>query len=292
MLALDLGVFHRRNKVIGVAEAAIWSGFWIALALGFAVLVGLRWGSEAAEAFLTGYVIEKALSVDNLFVFFVIFAAFGVPAAYQHRLLFWGIIGAIILRAAMILTGTALLTRFQWLVYVFGAVLIATGLRMLTRPRGEPHPERSGIFRALQQLIPTTPEVHGAKMFVRTNGRLLATPLFVVLVLIELSDVVVAVDSILAIFAITRDPFIVFTSNIFAILGLRSLYFVLAVAARRFSYLQPGLALVLTFVGAKMAASPVLHVPVLASLAAIILLLGGSVLASIMKTRHAHRQRT
>jgi tellurite resistance protein TerC len=287
MLALDLGIFHRRAHATSMKEAAIWTATWVVLALAFNVIVLARWGAESGEAFLTGYLIEKALSVDNLFVFYMIFTAFSVRAAYQHRLLFWGIMGALVLRAAMIVGGSLLLARFHWLVYLFGGLLIATGVRMLARPREEPHPERSWLFHAVRRAIPMTQEGHdhGAKLFVRENGALLATPLFLVLLMIELSDIVFAVDSILAIFAITEDPFIVFTSNVFAIMGMRSLYFVLAGVAKRFAYLQPGLALVLLFVGAKMALSPFVKVPVLVSLVVVSLLLGGSIAASMLKVR-------
>ena len=287
MLVLDLGIFNRRAHVISIKEGAVWSGIWIALALVFNAFIFRRWGAESGEAFLTGYLIEKALSVDNLFVFYMIFDAFSVRPAYQHRLLFWGIIGAIALRAAMILGGTMLLAHFHWLVYVFGGLLIATGVRMLARPHKQPRPERSRLFHAVRRVIPTAKEGedHGPKLFVRENGAILATPLFLVLLLIELTDVVFAVDSILAIFAITTDPFIVFTSNIFAIMGLRSLYFVLAGVAQRFAYLQPGLALVLIFVGGKMAASPIVKIPVVVSLVVVSILLGGSIAASLLKTR-------
>jgi tellurite resistance protein TerC len=291
MLALDLGVFSRKAHVVSVKEAAIWSAVWIALSLAFNLFVLLRWGSESGEAFLTGYLIEKALSVDNLFVFYIIFSAFAVPAAYQHRLLQWGIMGALVLRAAMVLGGTLLLVRFHWLVYVFGIVLVATGVRMLARPEKKPHPERSRVFLAIKRVLPTTREARKGKLFVRENGRWMATPLFLVLLLIELTDVVFAVDSILAIFAITEDPFIVFTSNIFAVMGMRSLFFVLAGMAKRFAYLQPGLAIVLIFVGIKMAVSELVKIPVVMSLVAVVLILGGSIFASLFKTRRESRGR-
>jgi tellurite resistance protein TerC len=291
MLALDLGVFSRKAHVVSVKEAAIWSAVWIALSLAFNLFVLLRWGSESGEAFLTGYLIEKALSVDNLFVFYMIFSAFAVPAAYQHRLLIWGIVGALVLRAAMVLGGTLLLVRFHWLVYVFGVVLVATGVRMLARPDKKPHPERSRVFLLIKRVIPTTREPRKGKLFVRENGRWMATPLFLVLMLIELTDVVFAVDSILAIFAITEDPFIVFTSNIFAVMGMRSLFFLLAGVARRFVYLQPGLAIVLIFVGIKMAVSEFVKIPVVMSLVAVVLILGGSIVASLFKTRREARGR-
>ncbi len=284
MLALDLGVFHRKAHAVTTKEAAIWSAVWIGLALAFNVFVVLAFGSEAGQSFLTGYLIEKALSIDNLFVFYVIFSAFRVPAEDQHRVLFWGIIGAILLRAAMVFGGTALLARFQWVVYVFGGLLILTGVKMLVR-KETPHVENSRALRVIKRVVPATDQLHGPRMFVRENGALLATPLFIVLLVIELFDVVFAIDSILAIFAITVDPFIVLTSNIFAVLGLRSLYFVLANVANRFVYLQPGLALVLIFVGLKLASSRYIHLPVYVSLAVVALLLGGSILLSLRKRR-------
>jgi tellurite resistance protein TerC len=291
MLALDLGVFHRKAHAVTSKEAAIWSAVWVGLALAFNGLVFWRWGTDTGEAFFTGYLIEKALSVDNLFVFYMIFTAFAVPPAYQHKLLFWGIVGALLLRAGMVWGGTVLLTRFHWVVYVFGGLLILTGLKMLRRREQTPHPERGRVFRAVKRIIPTTEAEHGARLFAKEQGAWRATPLFLVLLLIELTDVVFAVDSILAIFAITTDPFIVFTSNIFAVMGMRSLYFLLANVARRFVYLQPGLAIVLVFVGLKMAASEWYKLPVIASLAVVAVLLGGSIVASLIKTRKAGTQR-
>lgn len=289
MLALDLGVFHRKVHVIAPKEAAIWSAVWVALALVFNGFVFWRWGSESGQAFLTGYLIEKGLSVDNLFVFFLIFHAFKVQPQYQHKLLFWGVIGALVLRAGMVWGGTTLLSRFHWMVVIFGAVLIFTGVKMFRR-HDEAHPEKSRVFLAMQRLIPTTQTPQGASLFAREDGRLKATPLFLVLLLVELTDVVFAVDSILAIFAITLDPFIVFTSNIFAVMGLRSLYFLLADVANRFHYLQPGLAIVLVFVGVKMAASQWVKVPVLISLGVIATLLGGSIVASLVRTHRKKRE--
>jgi tellurite resistance protein TerC len=285
MLALDLGVFHRKAHVVSVREAAIWSGVWVGVSLLFNALVAWRLGREAAGAFLTGYVIEKSLSVDNLFVFYLLFAAFRVPDEHQHRLLFWGIIGALILRTGMVFGGSWLLSRFTFLTYIFGGVLILTGAKMLARPGKEPHPEKGRAYRIVQKIVPTTSERHGGKFLVRQDRRLLATPLLIALILIELSDVVFAIDSILAIFAITVDPFIVLTSNIFAVLGMRSLYFLLANLARRFVYLQPGLALVLVFVGVKMAARDLFHLPVVLSLLVVVLLIGGSIVASLIRTR-------
>jgi tellurite resistance protein TerC len=286
MLALDLGVFHRKAHVVSVKEAGTWSAVWVAVSLLFNALVVWRLGREAGGAFLTGYIIEKSLSVDNLFVFYMLFAALRVPDQYQHRLLFWGIIGALILRTGMVFGGSWLLSKFTFLTYIFGAVLILTGVKMLGRPDKEPHPERGRAYRLLQKIIPTSADAHGPHFFVRENGRRLATPLFIALILIELSDIVFAIDSILAIFAITVDPFIVLTSNIFAVLGMRSLYFLLAGMARRFVYLQPGLALVLVFVGVKMAARDLFHLPVVMSLAVVVLLIGGSIVASLIRTRH------
>jgi tellurite resistance protein TerC len=290
MLALDLGVFHRKAHVVSVREAAIWSAVWVAVSLLFNALVGWRLGRDAAVAFLTGYVIEKSLSVDNLFVFYMLFAAFRVPDVHQHKLLFWGIIGALILRTGMVFGGSWLLARFTFLTYIFGGILILTGAKMLARPGKEPHPEKGRVYRLLQKIIPTTSEPQGGSFVVRQDGRLLATPLLIALILVELSDVVFAMDSILAIFAITADPFIVLTSNIFALLGMRSLYFLLANLARRFVYLQPGLALVLVFVGAKMAARDVFHLPIALSLLVVMLLIGGSIVASLLRTRGGRRE--
>jgi len=285
MLALDLGVFHRRTHAVSIREAAIWSVVWIALALGFNAFVAIQWGPKLGVAFLTGYLIEKALSVDNLFVFYAIFSVFAVPAAYQHKILFWGIVGALVLRAVMVFGGAALLRHVHWSIYVFGIILGATGARMLMRPDAAPHPDKSRLYRWVTRVIPTTSGLHEGRFFAREGGALRATPLFLVLVLVELSDIVFAVDSVLAIFAISDDPFIVFTSNIFAVMGMRSLYFVLANMATRFVYLQPGLALVMIFVGAKMALSHVVKVSVTVSLLVVALLLGGSILASLLKSR-------
>ena len=290
MLALDLGVFHRKAHVVSVREAAIWSAVWVAVSLLFNAFVAWRLGRDAGGAFLTGYVIEKSLSVDNLFGFYMLFAAFRVPDVHQHKLLFWGIIGALILRTAMVFGGSWLLSRFTFLTYVFGGVLILTGAKMLARPGKEPHPEQGRIYKLLQRIVPTTSEPQGDRFFARVDGRLLATPLLIALILIELSDIVFAMDSILAIFAITTDPFIVLTSNIFALLGMRSLYFLLANMARRFVYLQPGLALVLVFVGIKMAARDLFHLPVALSLLVVVALIGGSIVASLIKTRTVRQE--
>ncbi|MEZ4219846.1 MAG: TerC family protein [Polyangiaceae bacterium] len=280
MLALDLGVFHRKAHAVGFREAAVWCGVWVMLALLFNAWIARQFGSQVGLEFLTGYLIEKSLSVDNIFVFVVVFGALRVPSAYQHRVLFWGILSALVLRAVMIFAGVALLERFHWLIYVFGAFLVFTGLKLL-RQREEEHNVADGwLYRVLRRVVPSTQEFDGSRFFTRENGRRLATPLFTALVLVELTDVVFALDSIPAIFAITKDPFIVFTSNIFAILGLRSLYFLLSGMVERFSYLKVGLALVLVFVGAKMALVDVLKIPAVVSLVIVATLLAGSVLAS------------
>jgi tellurite resistance protein TerC len=285
MLALDLGVFNRKSHVIRPREALGWSALWIALALAFGAFVWARHGSEPGLEYLTGYVIEKSLSVDNIFVFVVIFGALGIPAAYQHRVLFWGIVTALVLRGAMIAAGAALLHRFHFVIYVFGAFLVLTGVKLLFAGQAVPHPERSAPFRALRRIVPATPRFDGHRFFTLENGKRVATPLFFALALIELSDVVFAVDSIPAIFAVTDEPYIVFTSNIFAILGLRSLYFLLAGFVERFTYLKPSLAFVLVFVGAKMAAVDLVKVPAGASLAVIVGILGAGVVASLLKAR-------
>ncbi|HEX6275488.1 MAG TPA: TerC family protein [Polyangiaceae bacterium] len=285
MLALDLGVFHKRPHEITIREAGIWSGVWVALALVFNAIVYVRFGSERALEFTTGYVIEKALSVDNIFVFVVVFATFGIPGIYQHRVLFWGVLGALVMRAAFIFAGGAFLQRFHWAIYVFGGVLVLTGIKLLVQREVEAHPEKNLVVRLFQRLFPVTHELRGPKFFVFENGKRYATPLLLGLVAVEVTDLIFAVDSIPAIFAITTDPFIVFTSNIFAILGLRSLYFLLAGIITKFAYLKVGLSFVLVFVGAKMLLMDVYKVPILASLGIIAALLGGSIVISLVKTR-------
>jgi tellurite resistance protein TerC len=290
VLAIDLGVFNRKAHVVKPREALVWTGVWVALSLGFSAFVWQRFGSTAAEEFITGYAIEKALSVDNLFVMYAVFTAFSIPALYQHRVLFWGIIGAVMMRTLMVFAGVALLTSFHWLVFVFGGFLIATGIKMLVRKDERPHPEDSRVLRMVKKVLPVSDRVHDGKLFVRVGGALTATPLFLALITIEASDAVFAVDSIFAIFAVTTDPFIVLTSNIFAILGLRSLYFVLSGAAERFEYVQPGLALVLVFVGVKMVIADWVKIPVLLSLGVIVMLVGGSIAASLVSnSRLRHR---
>ncbi|MBI4517465.1 MAG: TerC family protein [Deltaproteobacteria bacterium] len=282
MLVLDLGVFHRNAHEVRFREAMVWSVIWIALSLLFCAWVYVQFGNERGLEFLTGYLIEKALAVDNIFVFLVIFSAFAVPAAYQHRVLFWGILGALIMRALFIVVGAALIERFHWVMYVFGAFLVLTGIKMLLRRDVEEHPERNPLFRLFRRFIPSVPEYHGSRFTVVKAGKRYATPLLLVLVCIETSDLVFAIDSIPAIFAVTRDPFIVFTSNICAILGLRAMFFLLAGAVQRLNYLQPGLALVLAFVGTKMLLVDLYPIPIAVSLGAVATLLGVSVLASLL----------
>jgi tellurite resistance protein TerC len=285
MLAVDLGIFHRKAHDVRAREALIWTGVWVALAFAFNGFVWWRFGARAGEEFLTGYALEKALSVDNLFVIYAVFTAFAVPARHQHRILFWGIVGAILMRTVMVFAGTSLLRTFHWLFFVFGGFLVVTGVKMLVRKEERPHPEKSRLLRLVRRVVPVTDTIHDGKMIVRIDGRFAVTPLLLALFVIEASDAVFAIDSIFAILAVTLDPFIVLTSNIFAILGLRSLYFVLAGAAQRFRYVQPGLALVLVFVGIKMAINEFVKIPILVSLAVIVVLVGGSLVASAISNR-------
>lgn len=291
VLAIDLGIFNRKAHVVKPREALVWTGVWVALALAFNGFIWLRFGANPAEEFITGYAIEKALSVDNLFVIYAIFTAFSIPAVYQHRVLFWGIIGAVVMRTIMVFAGVALLESFHWLVFVFGGFLVVTGIKMLVRKDERPRPEKSRLLRAFKKVVPVSNELHDGKMVVRVGRVLMATPLLLTLIAIEGADAVFAVDSIFAIFAVTTDPFIVLTSNVFAILGLRSLYFVLSGAAERFKYVQPGLALVLVFVGVKMAIADWVKIPVGASLAVILVLVGGSVAVSVISTARQARQK-
>jgi tellurite resistance protein TerC len=283
MLVIDLGVFHRKAHEVSLKEAGIWSAVWVALAVVFNVGVYVWFGPERALEFTTGYLIEKALAVDNIFVFVVIFLAFAIPAIYQHRILLWGVLGALVMRAAFILVGGAFLQRFHWAIYVFGGILAITGIKLLIQRNQEIHPERNPLVRAFQRILPVTHESAGDKFTVLRNGRRHATPLLLALVAIEVSDLIFAVDSIPAIFAITSDPFIVFTSNIFAILGLRSLYFLLSGVITKFVYLKVGLSVVLIFVGAKMLLMDLYGVPIVASLGIIAGILGISIVVSLVK---------
>jgi tellurite resistance protein TerC len=285
LLALDLGVFHRRPHVVGYREAVGWSLFWLSLALAFNLLVYRWFGPERALEFLTGYLIEKALSVDNIFVFLIIFSYFAVPPALQHRVLFWGIVGALVMRATFIVVGAALLQRLHWIIYLFGAFLIWTGIRLLRDRGAQVHPERNPVYRLVRRLVPAVAEYRGSRFTVVEHGRRHATLLLLVVVVVEVTDVVFAVDSIPAIFAITTDPFIVYTSNIFAILGLRALYFVLAGAMTQFHLLKVALGLVLCFVGGKMLAADLVTVPISVSLGVVAALLGGAIAGSLLWPR-------
>jgi tellurite resistance protein TerC len=285
LLALDLGLFHKKDKVVTAREAMSWVVVWGVLALAFGGFVLWRFGHARAVEFVTGYLIEWSLSVDNLFVFVIVFATFRIPPHLQHRVLFWGITTALVLRGAMIIGGTALLQRFHWLIYVFGAFLLFTGAKLFVHKEGEHAPEHNLAFRALTRLIPATPVLHGNHFLVRENGRHVATPMLLCLLLIEISDVIFALDSVPAIFGVTLDPFIVFTSNMFAILGLRSMYFAMASLIGRFEYLKTGLAAVLVFIGTKMVVSRWIHIQALVSLAVVVSLLTGAMAFSLWKTR-------
>jgi tellurite resistance protein TerC len=283
-LVLDLGLFHRKAHKISIRESMGWSAVWLTLALLFNAGV-YRWlGEQSGLEFLTGYLIELALSVDNLFVFLVIFSYFSVPPHLRHRVLFWGILGAMVMRVGFILAGAALLTAFHWIEYVFGAFLIYTGIKILFQKETEVHPDKNFVLKLVRHFLPVTKEYHGSHFFIRQAAKLYATPLLLVLLVVETTDVVFAVDSIPAIFGITHDPFIVFTSNIFAILGLRSLFFLLAGMMDRFHYLPVGLGLVLAFVGGKMLIADIYPVQIGWSLGVVAALLGGSVLASLLHT--------
>jgi len=285
MLALDLGVFHRKSHVISVREATIWSAVWITISMIFNVILFFWKGPTPSLEFLAGYVIEKSLSVDNIFVFVIIFGSFAVPREQQHRVLFWGVIGALIMRGILIGLGAILLQRFHWLIYVFGAFLIFTGIRLLGKGDEVPHPEKSPLIQMLRRVLPMTGQYHGKHFFVKEGGRLLATPLLLVLVIVEVSDLVFAFDSIPAIFAVTSDPFLVYTSNIFAILGLRSLYFLLAGVIKKFHYLEIGLSFILIFVGIKMVIAPWIKIPITASLGVIAAILLLAIIASLRRDR-------
>ncbi|MFM8303216.1 MAG: TerC family protein [Actinomycetota bacterium] len=281
LLLGDLVLFHREAHEISMREAGITSVFWIALGLSFSLAIWGLLGGPAAGQYLTGYVIEKSLSVDNVFVWAVILSYFAVPKAFQHRVLFWGVFGALVLRAVFIFAGVALLEAFGWMLYVFGAFLLFTAWRVATHDNQEIHPERNPVLRVMRRLIPVSSEYHGQKFWVKIDARRFATPLLVVLVLVEATDVVFAVDSIPAILAVTRSEFIVFTSNAFAILGLRALYFLLAGAADKLRYLNIGLGIILGYVGIKMLISDVYHMPTLISLGVIVAVLTVTVVVSL-----------
>jgi tellurite resistance protein TerC len=303
MLALDLGVFHRKSHVVGFKEAAIWSSVWIAMAMLFNALLFFFWeqwapnseytSSEASILFLTGYIIEKSLSIDNIFVFVLIFTYFAVPREYQHRVLFWGILGALVMRGAMIFAGAALLEQFGWIVWIFGAFLIFTGIRMAFHKSEKIDPEKNPLIKFVRRIMPVTDKYDGDKFFTRQNGVRAATPLFLALVMVEFTDLVFAVDSIPAIFAVTRDPFIVYTANVMAILGLRSLYFLLDGLVHKFYYLKLGLSFILVFAGIKLfwpdltalITGTASKMPPLVSLGVIATILAIAIIASLRRAR-------
>jgi tellurite resistance protein TerC len=287
MLAVDLGVVHRRAHEVTLKEALVWSGIWIALALLFALGVYVWYGPQPALEFLTGYLIEKSLSVDNIFVFVLIFSYFKVPARYQHKVLFWGILGALVMRAMFIFAGIALLQRLHWIIYVFGALLILTGIKMAMEKDKEIHPDKNPVLKLFRRLVPVTEAYHADHFFVKQAGQYAATPLFIVLLVVETTDVIFAVDSIPAILGITVDPFLVYTSNVFAILGLRALYFALAGVMRLFHYLHYGLSAILVFVGAKMLLADVYKLPVGVALGVIAGILLMAVLVSVIRPRQS-----
>ena len=283
MLAVDLGVVHRRAHEVTLKEALVWSGIWIALALLFALGIYVWYGSQPALEFLTGYLIEKSLSVDNIFVFVLIFSYFKVPPRYQHEVLFWGILGALVMRAIFIFAGIALLQRLHWIIYVFGALLILTGIKMAMEKDKEIHPDKNPLLKLFRRLVPVTEDYHADHFFVKQAGHYAATPLFIVLLVVETTDVIFAVDSIPAILGITVNPFLVYTSNVFAILGLRALYFALAGVMQLFHYLHYGLSAILVFVGAKMLLADVYKLSVGVALGVIAGILLIAVIASLMR---------
>ncbi|MGE5681749.1 MAG: TerC family protein [Bacillota bacterium] len=289
MLALDLGIFNRKSHVISIREALIWSGVWIALALAFNTGIYYWFGKQKALEFLAGYLIEKSLSVDNIFVFVIIFSYFRVNPLYQHKVLFWGVLSALVMRAAFIFAGVALIEQFHWIIYVFGAFLIFTGIKMIRQKDKNVHPEKNPVLKLARKFIKITPEYDGEKFFTRIGNISYATPLFVVLLFIETTDLIFAVDSIPAILAISSDPFIVFTSNVFAILGLRSLYFALSGIIEKFSYLSYGLAVILMFVGVKMLITDIYKIPISLSLGIVMAILVLSVILSILKSKNSKK---
>jgi tellurite resistance protein TerC len=287
-LALDLFVLHREAHIVEPREALTWTAAWVASALIFGLLVIWQYDLETGIEYYTAYAIEYSLSVDNVFVFSIVFASFAIPRIYQHRVLFWGVLGALVMRGVMILIGVELVERFDWILLVFGAFLVLTGVQMLRRSGDhEMHPEKSRVVRFAQRHLRMTRELHGEKFFVLTAAGRMATPLFLCLIVVEFSDLIFAVDSIPAIFGITTNPFVVFTSNAFAILGLRSLYFLLADAKDRFAYLPIGLAVILLFIGVKLLVSPWFHLPALASLAIVLGIVGASIALSLARPPRA-----
>jgi tellurite resistance protein TerC len=283
MLALDLGVFHKTDHEVTMKEALTWSTVWISLALIFNYAIYHFMGSEKALQFLTGYIIEKSLSVDNIFVFVLLFSYFSVPVIYKHRVLFWGILGALLMRAVFIFAGVALIEKFHWIIYVFGIFLVITGVKMAINEGTKIDPEKNPLIRFFKKFFAVTNQYHGRSFWVKIDGKQTATPLFIVLLLVEFTDLIFAVDSIPAILAITTDPFIVYTSNVFAILGLRSLYFALAGLMHKFKYLHYGLAAILIFVGIKMLLVDIYKIPIIVSLLCIALILTISIVTSLVR---------
>lgn len=289
MLAIDLGVFNRKAHTISLKEAIVWSIIWTVLALLFNAGVWYYEGSTKALEFLTGYVVERALSFDNIFVFVLIFSYFGVPSKLHHRVLFWGVVGALVTRALFIAAGAVLVSQFEWILYIFGLILIYSGWKMMRGGSMEVHPDQNVFIRMARKVFPVTSGFEGGRFFVRQAGKLAITPLLLVLITVETTDVVFAVDSIPAVFGVTQDPFIVFTSNIFAILGLRATYFLLAGMMESFPYLSHGLSLVLIFIGLKMLLEDLVHIPVGISLGIVILILTVAIIASLVKMRKEKR---
>lgn len=283
MLALDLGVFNKKQHEIKIKEALVWSSVWITLALLFNLLIFYEMGHDKGLEFFTGYILEKSLSVDNIFVFILLFKFFDVPKQYQHKVLYWGIFGALVMRAVLIVIGAALIARFWWVMLIFGAFLVIAGLKMAFQKDEAVHPEKNPVVKFVKRFLPVAPEYHKDHFFIRKNG-LFATPLLIVLIVIETSDLVFALDSIPAILAITHDTFIVFTSNAFAILGLRALYFALSGVMDKFYYLKVGLSVILVFIGMKMLVSGVFHISTIMSLIVILIVLTVSVIASLVRT--------
>ena len=286
MLALDLGVFHRKSHEVSIKEALTWTAVWIFLAMLFNLFVYFYFDKEKALEFFTAYLVEKSLSIDNIFVIIMIFSYFSVPASYQHKVLFWGILGALVMRVIFIFAGIELIHKFHWLIYLFGGFLVVTGIRMVTSDDKPMNPEKNPLVKFVRRLFPVTEGFEGDNFFVKRNEKIWATPLFIVVVLIEGTDLIFAVDSIPAIISISDDPFIVYTSNVFAILGLRSLYFALAGIEKYFTYLKYGLATILVFVGAKMCIADFVKIPVEVSLIVISFLLAISMIASVIVKRN------
>jgi tellurite resistance protein TerC len=290
LLVLDLGVFNRRAHEVSIREAAVWSVFWVSVSIAFNLWILRAHGGEKALQFFTGYIIEQSMSVDNVFIFILLFRSFGVERRYQHRVLFWGIIGALVLRGAMIGLGTALIRKFEWALYVLAAFLVAAAIRMLFRKETEPHPERSRLLRWTQKIFPVSRDYRGQKLWIREAGKRMATPLLLVLLVVEATDFVFALDSIPAVFGVSRDPFIVYSSNICAILGLRAFYFLLAGVLPAFRYLDEGLSVVLLFVGVKMLAAHWIEIPTAISLAIIAGILAISIIASVIAMQMEKRK--